>query len=195
MAKGGSGLQRRMVFYLVFLATVFLTLAVEVTLFLRGPRVTGALLAAAPAGASSAVGSVVSLVVLKVWVMLALLLAALALVFLLFMKKVTGPLQRILTATEEIGAGNLSVHVSGAGGDELGRLAEGINGVAANTQELLLLSRELTGRAQRDLARLREAPDPAAAAEALPALEETVGELERLVDDFGRSFFRAGRGA
>lgn len=124
MKKRGHGLRRRMTFYLVFLTTIFLTLAAEMTSFLRGARVTGTLRSLAGPGASDAIASVVALVTLKVWVLLGILLAALALVFLLFMKKVTGPLQRILEATDEISAGNLSVQISAVGADELGRLAQ-----------------------------------------------------------------------
>jgi methyl-accepting chemotaxis protein len=180
-----------MTFYLVFLATVFLTLAAEMTSFLRGSRVAGVLDGVAGTDAHGIVGSVVSLVVVKVWVMLGILLAALALVFLLFMKKITGPLRRILEATEEIGAGNLSVQVSGVDADELGRLARGINGLAANTQELLLLSRELSARAQRGLGRLRSAPSDAERSGAVAEIEESVAELDRLIADFGQTFFRA----
>jgi methyl-accepting chemotaxis protein len=193
MGKRGYGLRRRMTFYLVFLTTVFLTLAAEITSFLRGPRVTGVLLGAGGAeagGAVGAVGAVVSLVVVKVWVLLGILLAALALVFLLFMKKVTGPLRRILEATDELSAGNLSVHVAVSGADELGRLAEGINGLAANTQELLLLSRQLAGQAKRGIERVRTAPDGVPRTEALAELQGSIEELDRLIEEFGRSFFR-----
>ncbi|MBI5440962.1 MAG: HAMP domain-containing protein [Deltaproteobacteria bacterium] len=187
--KQGHGLQRRMTFYLVFLATVFLTLAAEITSFLRGPRVTGALTDVAGTQAGRVVAAVVSLIVVKVWVMLGILLAALALVFFLFMKKVTGPLRRILEATDEISAGNLSVQVSVVGADELGRLAQGINGLAANTQELLLLSRQVAARAQKGLGRVRSAPDGVQRAEALAELEGSIEELERLIEEFGQSFF------
>jgi methyl-accepting chemotaxis protein len=178
-----------MTFYLVFLAAVFLTLAAEITSFLRGPRVTGALTDVVGTEAGRAVAAVVSLIVVKVWVMLGILLAALALVFFLFMKKVTGPLRRILEATDEISSGNLSVQVSVVGADELGRLAQGINGLAANTQELLLLSRQVAARAQTGLGRARSAPDGVERDEALAELEGSIEEHERLIEEFGQSFF------
>lgn len=190
MGTRGYGLRRRMTFYLVFLATVFLTLAAEITTFLRGPRVTGVLLGAGGTEAGGAVGGVVSLVVVKVWVMLGILLAALALVLLLFMKKVTGPLRRILDATDELSAGNLSVHVAVSGADELGRLAQGINGLAANTQELLLLSRQLVGQAKKGVGHVRSAPAGEERTAALTNLEGSIEELDRLIEEFGRSFFR-----
>ena len=190
MGTRGYGLRRRMTFYLVFLATVFLTLAAEITTFLRGPRVTGVLLGAGGTEAGGAGGGVVSLVVVKVWVMLGILLAALALVLLLFMKKVTGPLRRILDATDELSAGNLSVHVAVSGADELGRLAQGINGLAANTQELLLLSRQLVGQAKKGVGHVRSAPAGEERTAALTNLEGSIEELDRLIEEFGRSFFR-----
>lgn len=179
-----------MAFYLVFLATVFLTLAAEITAFLRGPRVAGVLHDYVSTGAQDAIGAVISLVVLKVCVMLGILLAALALVFFLFMKKITGPLQRIIEAADEIGAGNLSVSVGDAGRDELGRLAAAINGLAANTQELLLLSSQASSRAKHALGRVRGAPAEDEKAVALVELEASITELDGLISEFGQSFFR-----
>lgn len=189
----GKGLQRRMAFYVVFLATVFLTLAVNMTVFLRGERVGGALKGlpglTRPPG-EVAVDAVLGLVTLKVWVMLAILLAALALVFFLFIKRITGPLGRIIEAIDEIAAGNLSVSLKGGGRDEVGRLAQGINDLAANTQEFLLLSGGLAARARAGLARLGNAPSPAETRVATTEIEDALRELDTLLAEFGRTFFR-----
>lgn len=190
---GRPGLQRRMTFYLVFLSAVFLSLTTEMTAFLRGARVAGALEGLARPEARFEVESVVTLVVVKTWVMAGILLAALALVFLLFMKKVTGPIQRILEATSKIGAGNLSVQVSVAGADELGRLAQDINGLAANTQELLLLSSQLTAQARAALGRMHTAETEDERTEATGEASASIRDLEQLIADFGHSFFGESR--
>ena len=194
----GRGLQRRMAFYVVFLATVFLTLGIEMTIFLRGERVWGALRGLpglARPGGEVAVDALLGLVVMKVWVMLAILLAALALVFFLFIKRITGPLGRILDATDEIAAGNLSVHLKGGGGDELGRLAQGINDLAANTQEFLLLSGAMASRARAGLARLGAGSSRVESRAATTEVDDALRELDALVADFGRSFFRGEPGS
>lgn len=194
----GKGLQRRMTFYVVFLATVFLTLAVEMTVFLRSERVAGALKGLpglARPGGEAAIDGVIALVNLKVWVMLAILLAALALVFFLFIKRITGPLGRMLEAIDAIAAGDLSVSLKSGGRDELGRLAQGINDLAANTQELLLLSGGSVTRARAGLARLEAATSPAEARAATTEVEDALRELDALIAEVGRSFFRGAPGS
>ncbi|MCC6133409.1 MAG: HAMP domain-containing protein [Acidobacteria bacterium] len=193
MKTGRSGLKRRMAFYILFLGTVFLTLAIEITLFLRGARVAGALASAGPAGARPSgpeiVDAVIGLVVLKVWLMLGILLAALALVFLLFIKRVTGPLSAILEATDRIASGDLSVTVPSREANELGRLAQGINALAANTQELLLLSGGLSRRAHAGLEALRSAETGEDRAAATTEVAAALTELDQLLAEYGKTFF------
>ncbi len=184
------GLQTQMLFYVAFLATVFLTMAVEITLFLRGPRVLGAIEAGAEDGSIpvAEVVDVLDLVLIKIALMLAILLLSIALVMTLFIKRITIPLARIISGAARIGEGNLGETIVIETQDELGRLASSVNDLAANYQEILLLSGDMTARARTALAKTREGPADTRAT-AAQELAEILAELESVVAEFGQSYF------
>lgn len=70
-------------------------------------------------------------------------------------RRITGPIEELARATREISAGNLDVRVGGAVGDEVGRLVEAFNEMAAQLQE----SREVISRSTADLRRSNRALD------------------------------------
>jgi HAMP domain-containing protein len=175
-----------MTFYVVFLATVFTTLAVEITLLLYGPRVHGALSTVAVSGREEEVAAVVDLVALKVLVMLAILMVAIILVMTLFIKRVTIPLSRLTHAATAISEGDLSVTVPVETRDELAILGRHINELAANYQELLLLVDDLTRRAQ-ELGRHGDEVSDEATRDVLQVLDE----LRDIVQDFGAAYYGA----
>ncbi len=177
-----SGLRRQMLLYFAFIAVVFLTMAVEVTVFIRGPRVQGAVVAAAAPGAATAAAEPLDLLLSKLGVVLGILLVTISLVLTLFIKRVTIPLERILYGAEEISGGNLSVTIPVHTRDELGQLAGAINELAANYQEVLLLVRHHAAMAKTSL---REVPEPAGVERA----GELLDELEELVGEFGRNYY------
>ena len=63
-----GGLKRQMVFYIVFQAAIFITMAVEITVFIRGEHVSGALrkIASTYAVPDSVVLAPVDLILVKV---------------------------------------------------------------------------------------------------------------------------------
>ncbi|MCI5161790.1 MAG: hypothetical protein D3917_07170, partial [Candidatus Electrothrix sp. AX5] len=78
-----SGLQRQLIFYIVFIGVVFLTMAVEMNGFLRGEKILGTLNGLVSPDISS---ELVEHILLKVRVMLGNLLLAIGLVMMLFTK-------------------------------------------------------------------------------------------------------------
>ena len=174
------GLLAQMAFYVVFLLTVFATLAVEMTLLIRGERILGAL----ESGAE--LEPVLALLQQKVWLMLLILMAAVALVMTLQMKRVTIPLRRLIRSTTAIAGGDLSVTASVETRDELGVLAGQINDLAANYQELLLLVEGLAARG------LEVGADESQDLEhRLASARSALEELDTLVDEFRRSYYKA----
>ncbi len=176
-----SGLQRQLIFYIVFLTIVFLTMTLEMTLFLKGDRVQGEFLKVANFDLAH---ETVNLILLKVGVMLFNLLISIGLVMLLFSKRIITPIDRIIKGTRAISNGDLSATMPEQTRDELGELSLRINELAANYQELILLSRSMIGQAKMSLKEKVSAGQ----------IDDTVkmlDELDNTLREFGRSFYRS----
>ncbi|MCI5146202.1 MAG: hypothetical protein D3923_11900 [Candidatus Electrothrix sp. AR3] len=97
-----SGLQRQLIFYIIFIGIVFLTMAVEMEVFLRSDKVLH----------ETIIGSlpieIVNQVLLKMRVMLSTLLLAIGLVMMLFVKRIMFPLERIIAGTRAMSSGDFS---------------------------------------------------------------------------------------
>jgi methyl-accepting chemotaxis protein len=174
-----SGLQRQLFFYILFVGTVFMTMAVEMEFFLRGEKVLGLL--------REQVGGtlpkeLVGQILVKVRIMLGNLMLAIGLVMMLFTKRILFPLERIIERTRAMIAGDFSVALSEQAKDELGELARHINDLNANEQELILLTKNMTDQLRLTLT---EGPEETRIAEAVQMLDELEGTLA----EFGRSFY------
>ncbi len=185
-----EGLRRQMFVYFAFIAIVFLTLALEVTLFLDGPEVRGAIEQGAQGFAAGgdieAVLRPVDRVLVKLGVGLVILLATVSLVLILFIKRITIPLEKILAGANEISSGNLSETIPVLTRDEIGRIAICINELAANYQEVLLLVKHQVGIAREGLAETGVGlSDP----EARTQVDEALAELDAIVAEFGREYY------
>lgn len=175
-----SGLHRQLIFYTVFMGIVFLTMAVEITFFLKGERVLGILNTALP---STLPEETINLVLLKVGVMLANLLMAITLVMLLFTKRIMFPLNSIIEGTRAMSQGDFSVTLPDKSRDELGELSRRINDLTANHQELILLTGKVTEETRQLLCSGSESSRIDDAVKRLDELTETL-------DAFGRNFYQ-----
>uniref|UniRef100_UPI004057405F HAMP domain-containing protein n=1 Tax=Candidatus Electrothrix sp. TaxID=2170559 RepID=UPI004057405F len=175
-----SGLQRQLIFYIVFIGVVFLTMAVEMNAFLRGEKVLGTLKELISPEIST---DLVNHILLKVRVLLGNLLLAIGLVMMLFTKRIMFPLERIIEGTRAITAGDFSTTLPEQNRDELGELARHINDLNANEQELILLTKGMSDQLRQTLTtgdentRIEEAV-------------QIIDELEETLDEFGRSFYK-----
>ncbi|XCN72731.1 MAG: HAMP domain-containing protein [Candidatus Electrothrix aestuarii] len=175
-----SGLQRQLVFYIVFIGVVFLTMAVEMNGFLRGEKILGTLNGIISLELSE---NIVNQILLKVRVMLGNLLLAIGLVMMLFTKRIMFPLERIIEGTRAMSAGDFSTTLPEQSRDELGELARHINELNANEQELILLTR---GMAEQLRQTLVEGEEGTKVADAVAMIDE----LEDALSEFGRSFYQ-----
>ncbi|WPD20787.1 MAG: HAMP domain-containing protein [Candidatus Electrothrix scaldis] len=175
-----SGLQRQLVFYIVFIGVVFLTMAVEMNGFLRGEKILGTLNGIISLELSE---NIVNQILLKVRVMLGNLLLAIGLVMMLFTKRIMFPLERIIEGTRAMSAGDFSTTLPEQSRDELGELARHINELNANEQELILLTR---GMAEQLRQTLVEGEEETKVADAVAMIDE----LEDALSEFGRSFYQ-----
>ncbi|WP_339132740.1 MAG: HAMP domain-containing protein [Candidatus Electrothrix sp. GW3-4] len=175
-----SGLQRQLVFYIVFIGVVFLTMAVEMNSFLYGEKILGTLNDIASPEVSA---DLVKYILLKVRVMLGNLLLAIGLVMMLFTKRIMFPLERIIEGTRAMSAGDFSTTLPEQSRDELGDLARHINELNANEQELILLAKGMSEQLRQTLI---DGEQETKVAEAVEILDE----LEDALSEFGRSFYR-----
>lgn len=74
----------------------------------------------------------------------------------LFVRKVAAPLNTVAYAAKEISRGNLTVNVPATRRQEVGELGQIVNEVAANFQEILLLTGTTVGNANSALNRMEE---------------------------------------
>jgi methyl-accepting chemotaxis protein len=109
----------------------------------------------------------------------------------LYVHKIHRPLKRLTQAAREMSSGNLSVPIRSNGSDEVGELAEVINDLAANYQEVLLLTGTAVGKSSSAVERIEEALDrggqPAGQEELRGQVEAIKRDLEMLgsvVKDF-----------
>ncbi len=175
-----SGLQRQLIFYIVFIGVVFLTMAVEMNGFLQGEKILGTLNGLVSPELSV---DLVENILLKVRVMLGNLLLAIGLVMMLFTKRIMFPLERIIEGTRAMSAGDFSTTLPEQSKDELGELARHINELNANEQELILLTKGMADQLRQTL---EKGADETKVAEAV----EIIDELEEALSEFGRSFYR-----
>jgi methyl-accepting chemotaxis protein len=175
-----SGLQRQLIFYIVFIGVVFLTMAVEMNGFLRGEKILGTLNSLVSPELST---DLVDHILLKVRVMLGNLLLAIGLVMMLFTKRIMFPLERIIEGARAMSAGDFSATLPEQSRDELGELARHINELNANEQELILLAK---GMAEQLRQTLEEGEEETKVAEAL----EMINELDEALSEFGRNFYQ-----
>jgi methyl-accepting chemotaxis protein len=178
-----SGLQRQLIFYIVFIGVVFLTMAVEMNIFLRGENIQGTLNQHIPSDLSA---DIVNHILLKVRLMLGNLLLAIGLVMLLFTKRIMFPLERIIRGIRAISAGDFSTTLPDKSRDELGELARRINDLNANEQELILLTRGMAEQLRQTLTEGDEADREKRLAEAV----EIIDELDETLAEFGRNFYQ-----
>lgn len=175
-----SGLHRQLIFYIVFIGLVFLTMAIEMTFFLNGEMVYGALCDAISSNLSR---ELVDRVLLKMGGMLGILLLSIGLVMLLFTKRIMFPLSRIIEGTRAMSQGDFSITLPDHSRDELGELARHINDLTANNQELVMLARNMTDQTREILRQKEDEGRIDAAVEVLDDLDETLTE-------FGRSLYQ-----
>lgn len=175
-----SGLQRQLVFYIIFIGVVFLTMAVEMNGFLRGEKILGVLDDSMSPELSA---DLVNHILLKVRVMLGNLLLAIGLVMMLFTKRIMFPLERIIEGTRAMSAGDFSATLPEQSKNELGELARHINELNANEQELILFTKGMADQLRQTLI---DGDEKTRNAEAV----EIINELEDALSEFGRNFYQ-----
>jgi signal transduction histidine kinase len=109
----------------------------------------------------------------------------------LFVQAIVRPLKSLVTASEKLGSGDLSVRADDTRGDELGDLARAFNSMAERLEQAVRAEREMIGNIGHELrtplARMRVVVewarvDPARAQALLVEAEQDMRELDALLD-------------
>jgi methyl-accepting chemotaxis protein len=77
-------------------------------------------------------------------------------VLVMFMRRITGPLQRMVEEAQNISDGDLSRTIKIRTMDEIGLIGETINGLTSNIQEIVTLGLSTEAALRRPLAELRQ---------------------------------------
>jgi methyl-accepting chemotaxis protein len=106
-------------------------------------------------------------------------------VLIMFMRRITGPLQHMVETARLISEGDLSKTVRIRTGDEIGRLGETINGLAGNIQEIVAYGLSTQASVKEAVERLRPMlPDHGSEVECLNEMDAAVAGFEDILTGF-----------
>jgi methyl-accepting chemotaxis protein len=103
----------------------------------------------------------------------------------LYVQKIHRPLKQLMRSTKEMSNGNLSDPIRPNGRDEVGELAEVINDLAANYQEVLLLTGTAVGKSSSAIERIEKVLERGDKSAGLEELQEQVGIIKRDLEMLG----------
>jgi methyl-accepting chemotaxis protein len=103
----------------------------------------------------------------------------------LYVHKIRRPLKNVVRATKEMSKGNLSDPIRPNGRDEVGELAEAINDMAANYQEVLLLTGTAVGKSSYAVERIEKVLNQTDKSAGQEELQEQVGAIKRDLEMLG----------
>ena len=103
----------------------------------------------------------------------------------LYVHKIHRPLKQLMRATKEMSNGNLSDPIRPNSRDEVGELAEVINDLAANYQEVLLLTGTAVGKSSSAVERIEKVLDRGDKSAGQEELQEQVGVIKRDLEMLG----------
>lgn len=92
-------------------------------------------------------------------------------VLIMFMRRITGPLQHMVESSSKIMEGDLSRTINIRSMDEIGLMGETINGLTSNIQELVVFSRSTLASVKDELESIKGAEN---------CVPETVGKIDKI---------------
>jgi methyl-accepting chemotaxis protein len=186
--KKQSSLERKMLSYFGLIAAASLLITVEFVYAIQAATPGPEALGLASADSSTAIATVVnSLHSLRGKALLMCVVQAVVtlIVLIMFMRRITGPLQHMVETSRLISEGDLSQTVRIRTPDEIGLLGETINGLASNIQELVTLGLSTKQSLQESLEDLRtKVGEPTEAAPEVDEIERKLEMFGDLMSDF-----------
>ena len=140
--KKQSSLERKMLSYFGLIAAASLLITVEFVYAIQAATPEPEVLAGSPlfsGGAGQSLISALHALRNKALLMCVVQAAVTLTVLIMFMRRITGPLQHMVETSRMISDGDLSRTIRIRTGDEIGLLGETINGLTSNIQEIVAL--------------------------------------------------------
>ncbi len=103
----------------------------------------------------------------------------------LYVQKILRPINRLTRATKELSNGNLSIIIQSTDHGEVGQLADVINDLSANYQEVLLLTGTAVGKSSYAVERIEKALEPGDNWTGAKELREHVEVIKRDLEMLG----------
>lgn len=186
--KKRSTLERQMLTYFGLIAAASLLITVEFIWAVRTAMFDAENMALATAAQSGVVAGVVTaLSSLQNKAVLMCIVQAIVtlIVLIMFIRRITGPLQKMVEQSRAISEGDLSRTIRIRRRDEIGLLGETINGLTSNIQELVAFGLSTDSSVQRPLKELRSrtAKDPESQRQ-LDEIEERLSGFRDILESF-----------
>ncbi len=162
--KKRSSLERKMLSYFGLIAAASLLITVEFVLAIRAatPPVTAGQSAFLATQSLETARRAMESLQNKALLMFVVQAVVTLIVLIMFMRRITSPLQQMVEEAENISEGDLSRTIKVRTSDEIGLIGETINGLTSNIQEIVTLglSTETAVRSPIAVLRQRFAGDP-----------------------------------
>jgi methyl-accepting chemotaxis protein len=179
--KKRSTLERRMLTYFGLIAAASLLITIEFVYAIDLVMSTNSIVASAAPEKEQAVTHLMSgLKSLrnKALLMFVVQAAVTLIVLIMFMRRITGPLQHMVEMSGAISGGDLSRTISIRTKDEIGLLADTMNGLTSNIQEIVAFGQSTDHSLRATIERLRNRVGDK------PQIREDVDKLESTLDGF-----------
>jgi methyl-accepting chemotaxis protein len=151
-------LERKMLSYFGLIAAASLLITVELIWAIRAATPVAATAASYPTEAAGVIRATVNALDSlrhKALLMCAVQAVVTLIVLIMFMRRITGPLQQMVEHSQVISEGDLSRTIPVRGRDELGMLGETINGLTSNIQEIVALGLSTESSLRESVQKLR----------------------------------------
>jgi len=182
-----SSLERKMLTYFGLIAAASLLITFEFIWAIQEAMPSAGLAMSDSASGGVVQGVVSALVSLRSKALLMFVVQAVVtlIVLIMFMRRITGPLQKMVESSRIISEGDLSQTIEIRTSDEIGLLAETINGLTSNIQEIVAfgLSTDASLRAPLAELRFRMAHD-GVCHERLDEIEERLAGFRDILESF-----------
>jgi methyl-accepting chemotaxis protein len=174
-----SGLERKMLSYFGLIAAASLLITVEFVWVINEAAPSASAVSASSSQTTNTASQKMEALKSKAFLMGIVQAVVTFIVMLMFMRRITGPLQEMVEETEKISDGDLSRTIVIKSKDEIGMIGETINGLTSNIQEIVGLSLLTDESVRENLFELRSMiRDP----EAEKKLDEIEARLDFLRD-------------
>ncbi len=176
-----SSLERKMLSYFGLIAAASLLITLEFVWAIREATpqpMAAARISESPSSALDAVRHRMETLRGKAVLMCVVQATVTLIVLIMFMRRITGPLQQMVEEAEVISDGDLSRTIQVRTRDEIGLIGETINGLTSNIQEIVALSLSTEASIRQPLATLKDRLTNDAESQAL------LDDIEARLDSF-----------